>query len=79
METKLIAVHALTGEEVTPGEIIKDFRGDDFVFWSATRAPEEGRTGKVCVIALDKYKGTREGATEYYQSVFSLHVKKVPA
>lgn len=61
------------GNEIKRGDEITDFRGDRATFVMATR--ESGsRSGKV-VVKWDK-NGQQY---EYYDSVFDLKVKEVPA
>lgn len=59
------------GTEVFPGETIPDFRGDEWIFLSATRVREDGRSGKVLV------RPSKSGITrEFYDWVFNLIVRE---
>jgi hypothetical protein len=73
MTKKLIATDR-DGNIVKPGDIITDFRGDKAVFVAATRAPSEGRAGKVSVSGQ---AGEGTMAMEYYTIVFNLTVSEV--
>jgi hypothetical protein len=55
------------GTEVRRGDTVTDFRGDTGTFQCATRAPGDGRTGKVMV-----------SGGETYMTVWDLVVREVP-
>jgi 5-hydroxyisourate hydrolase-like protein (transthyretin family) len=59
-----------SGEPVKRGDVLADFRGEEWTFLSATRATEDGRAGKVYV--------ERDGSKrELYATVFDLRVDDV--
>jgi hypothetical protein len=55
------------GRLVTQGDIVTDFRGDDWVFVRASRAREPGKSGKV-IVRRNNFK------REFYDNVFKLEV-----
>lgn len=73
MTNTLIATDA-NGNIVKPGDRVTDFRGDQAIFVKATRAPSDGRTGKVEVTGQ---AGEGTLPREYYMGVFNLTVKEV--
>lgn len=67
----LRAFRKVEGTQVQRGELIRDFRGDSFIFHAATRAADGHRAGKIQV-------GSDFGP-EYYEHVFpDLIVRDVP-
>lgn len=67
------------GSVVSPGDLIKDFRGhhDTFVSVSRPPAPLHGREAKITIRHGEG--GTRGQFFEYYASVYGLAVVEVAA
>jgi hypothetical protein len=62
------------GTDVQPGDTIKDFRGDDWIFKSVSRGVEYNGTAKVIVIdPLDDDPTWAEH--QFYANVFDLNVE----
>ncbi len=59
------------GDEVNPGDIIKDFRGDPAVFLRVTQGVEYNGVAKV---EIGRWL-TPKLTSEYYASVFNLKVQ----
>jgi hypothetical protein len=55
------------GSVVELNDIIRDFRGDDWVFVRASRAREPGKSGKV-IVRRNNFK------REFYDNVFKFEV-----
>lgn len=64
-------IHEKTGEEITPGSTVPDFRGDPVKFLYVSRLPELGKSGKVMT-------DQRPGG-EYYPSVLNARIEIVDA
>ena len=63
--------YANTGNEVKPGDTIRDFRGTPAIFEWVSRGPSNGREAKVVVREAN-------GQTyEYYASVYNLTVEVI--
>ena len=62
---RLVARNIQTGEEVKPGDVIKNFLGETVKFSRATRSNSPGRDGKIMVDG---------GVFEFYARVFGLMV-----
>lgn len=62
----------LNGHEVTRGDKITDFRGEDTIFDSVSRGPEYSGMAKV-IVTNDL--GNPHAGREYYASVFTLSVE----
>lgn len=56
------------GQEVKPGDVIPDFRGDKWRFVGITRLPNGASTGRVYVEDLEGSKWKQE----FFPSVFDL-------
>lgn len=63
--------HRITGDVVTPGDTVTDFRGQTATLLAAERANEQGRDGKVSV------RDSRGFSMTYYARVFDLSVAAV--
>jgi hypothetical protein len=66
-ETSMLKAYREDGTEVRAGDTITDLYGDTAIFYAATRAPDEHRTGLVQV--NDPF------GPEYYMTVFGLTVR----
>jgi hypothetical protein len=70
----LQAYHVKTGQAISYGDPVTDFRGETATFVKATRAAAPGKSGKVYV-SWTNTEGV--GSLEYYDKVFDLTVKQV--
>jgi hypothetical protein len=71
IETRIMKAYRIGGAEVQPGEIITDFRGDQAVFYAATRVTEPSQDGMIQV--SDPF------GPEYYARGFGLTVSYADA
>lgn len=68
--TKLRAIDKATGKEIEAGMVLRDFRGEPWTFIRATRATQEGRSGKVLVL-----NEATNDQREFYSTVFDCLVQ----
>lgn len=66
-----------SGDYVSIGDIVTDFRGNRAEFLAATRAQSPGKSGKVLVRWLDSPFNPDSPSGEYYDMVFGLTVKDI--
>lgn len=64
-----------TGREINRGDIVTDFRGEEWIFEYVSRGTEYNGTAKVVVnfSAVEKHFGSRE----FYDRVFGLKVERI--
>lgn len=65
-----LTAHREDGTQVLPGDVVNDFRGDQWTFVKATRARGDGRSGKVTV------EGDTGRQRDFYDQVFDLEVRE---
>lgn len=68
--------HRVDGSEVVKGDTLVTFRGEEWIFQSATRARGLGHSGKVYVTRPDP-NGGRDWQQEFYDNVFNVYVREV--
>lgn len=74
---QLQAYHKGTDTPVYRGEMLVDFRGEEWYFLYPSRVTIPGKSGKVFVIDPTYYDSSTNNGREFYADIFGLEVREM--